>query len=366
MVLTVHLELFHAPVFLGTMTREELLSRRWGTLLCSAPQKPEQAVIRLGAVQAQDFGMALLAVGIRSAGSTSASVEAALSEGRILRTHVLRPTWHLAHRDDLRWLLALTAPEVTKTAGTQYRRWGLTPDVLGQSRRVLERALRDGPATREELNEALRSSGFPTGENRSTHHLMDAELNAVICSGPRRGKAVTYDLFDRRVPASAPVPRDEALPRLALRYIRGHGPATDRDFAWWSGLRLTDARRGLQASRPALTTGQYGEFGVWFDPEGPLADVRGFRWLPAYDEALVAFADRSAVLDAADKDTVLTGNGIFNPVIVHDGRVVGTWKRQEKAKSVTVEAAWFAAAPPDGEASKQEFTGWLRDFLGKG
>lgn len=346
------------------MTRDELLARRWGAVLPSAGQTAEQAVARLGAVQAQDFNMGLMAVGLRSKAS-AAMVEAALSAGTLVRLHIMRPTWHLVAAEDLRWLMELTAARVAGAAVTGYKQTGLTPDIRAQARKVIERALRDGPRTRDEIMESLADAEFAVDGLRSVHYMMDAELALLVCNGPRRGKAITYDLVDRRIPASTPVGRDEALARLALRYIRGHGPATDRDLSWWSGLTLADVRAGLQANRPALAAASYEGTEVWFDPEGPLAGVHGFRWLPAYDEALVAFADRSAVLNAAYKDTVMTGNGIFNPVIVHNGHVVGTWKRQEKSKSVTVEAAWFAKEPRGGERSRKEFESWLAGFLGK-
>ncbi len=345
------------------MTRDELLARRWGAVL-SPETTPERVVARLGAVQAQDFNMGLMAVGIRS-GATAAAVEGSLDKGTLARLHIMRPTWHLVAAEDLRWLMDLTADRVASAAVTGYKQTGLTPEIRAEARRVIERALRDGPRTRDEVMEALAEAGFDVAGLRSVHYMMDAELSLLVCNGPRRGKTITYDLVDRRIPTSGPVPRYEALARLALRYICGHGPATERDLSWWSGLTLTEVRAGLQANRPALTTANYEDSELWFDPEGPVADLKGFGWLPAYDEGLVAFADRSATLDPAFKNTVMTGNGIFNPVVIHHGRVVGTWKRQEKAKSVTVEVAWFAKEPKGGEKARKEFEGWLAGFLGK-
>ena len=342
------------------MTREELLARRWSALLLNqAAASPEAVVTALTAVQAQDFGQSLLALAIRTGADTARSVEAVLDSGAVIRTHVLRPTWHLVPRDDLRWLMALTGPAVARLAGTQYRRWGLTGEVLAQSRRVLERALRDGPATRKELNEALSGAGLPVDENRSSHHLVDAELNLLICSAPRQGKAVAYDLVDRRVPAAPAVPRDEALARLALRFVKGHGPATDKDFSWWSGLGLLDARRGLQACRPALNTEPYEDGEVWLDPSQPAGSTAGFRWLPAYDEYVIAFADRSPVMDPPLFDRAFTKNGIFLPLLLHDGRAVGTWSRL-KGKPLTVD--WFTSVPPGAAEAIADWSAFLGKF----
>lgn len=342
------------------MTRDELLARRWSAQSLASPlDSAESVVSKLGAVQAQDFGQALLAVASRVCNATARSVESALDSGAVIRTHVLRPTWHLIHRDDFRWMMALTSPAVAKLAGTQYRRWGLTEEVRLQARRVLEKALANGPATRKELNQALSDAGFPVDENRSSHHLMDAELNLSICSAPRQGKNIAYDLVDRHVPPAPEVPRDEALSRLALRYIRGHGPATDRDFSWWSGLGLTDARQGLQACLPALTTASYGEFHVWFDPTQGSDDVSGFRWLAAYDEYIIAFADRSPAMDPPNFERAFTKNGIFLPIVLYNGRAVATWS-QLKGKPLAVD--WFGEPPEGSDEAVERWAKQLEEF----
>jgi hypothetical protein len=342
------------------MTREELLSLRSGAQALHRPLTSAEAVVsRLGAVQAQEFTQSLLAVGIRVAGSTAAGVEASLDSGAVIRTHVLRPTWHLVHRDDFRWMMALTSPAVAKLAGTQYRRWGLTEDVLSASRRAIEKALANGPTTRKELNLALSEAGFPVDENRSSHHLMDAELNLVICSGPRQGKAIAYDLVERRVPPAPVVDRDEAVARLALRYIQGHGPATDKDFSWWSGLGLLDARQGLQACRPTLTTEPYGDSEVWFDPSQEPGTMKGFRWLPAYDEYIIAFADRSPAMDPPNFERAFTKNGIFLPILLNDGRAVATWSKLNN-KPLAVE--WFGEPPRGSDEAFEEWKTRLEEF----
>ena len=215
---------------------------------------PVETVSRLGAIQAQEFHQSLMAVATRTPNTSLQTIETHLNEGSLVRTHVLRPTWHLVAAADLRWMMELTAGRVAQAAGHGYRRFGMTPEVRAQTRRVIEKELASGIKTRDELMAAVAAAGFPVDSLRSIHYLMDAELALLICNGSRRGKAITYDLVDRRISPSPPVGQDEALARLALRYITGHGPATERDFAWWSGLGLLDARKGLNANRPRLVT----------------------------------------------------------------------------------------------------------------
>lgn len=212
--------------------------------------------------------------------------------------------------------------------------------------------------------ESVREAEFPVDGLRATHYLLDAELSLVVCSGPRRGKAITYDLVDRRVPAAPPLPRDEALARLAFRYIAGHGPATEQDFAWWSGLGLTDARRGLNAAGPGLRQVSWEDRILWTsgDDQPP---PRGFRWLAGFDEYLIAFADRGAALDPDFAARAFTANGIFFPVVLFNGRVAGVWKRQETARTVTVQVDWFGSPPPGHEDSRREWEQSLSAFQGR-
>jgi hypothetical protein len=188
---------------------------------------------------------------------------------------------------------------------------------------------------------------------------MDAELNLVICSAPRQGKNIAYDLVARRVPPAPAIPRDEAIARLALRYVRGHGPATDKDFSWWSGLGLVDARQGLQACRPTLTTEPYGETEVWFDPAQGSGDVSGFRWLAAYDEYIIAFADRSPSMDPPHFERAFTKNGIFLPILLHNGRAIATWSKLI-GKPLAVD--WFGDRPQGADEPVKEWAQRLDEF----
>src|SRR5262245_302167 len=194
---------------------------------------PEEVVGWLGAVQAQDYAGAKWAVAQRTAGCSDADVEQACRDGRILRTHVLRPTWHLVLPEDIRWMLALSAPRIRAAMAFYDRRLGLTDAVCARSAAALAAALRGGNhLTRGELARVLAAAGIPAAGQRLGHLMVRAEIDGVICSGATRGKQSTYALLDERAPAAKPRGRDDALAELAGRYFASHGPALPQDFAW--------------------------------------------------------------------------------------------------------------------------------------
>ena len=210
-------------------------------------KRPDEVVKWLGAVQAQDYHGAKWALAQRMQGATDARIEKAFTDGAILRTHVMRPTWHFVAPADIRWMLKLTAPRVNAASRYNYRKLELDDAFFHKSNKALARALRGGKQlTRDELRKAVGHVGVATNDLlRFSHILLRAELDGVICSGPRKGKQFTYALLDERTPKSRILARDEALAELTLRYFTSHGPATLQDFVWWSGQATSDARKGL-------------------------------------------------------------------------------------------------------------------------
>src|SRR4051812_26137343 len=205
---------------------------------------PVDVVRGLGAVQAQDYSGAKWAVGQRTQSATEADVEGALARGAILRTHVLRPTWHFVLPEDIRWMLELTGPRVS--AGMRSPNLGLTSEIFRRSHAVIEKALAVGThLTRQELAALLSRARIDTSEQRLVRLMMQAEVDGVICSGARRGKQFTYALLDARAPSVPRIDRDEALSRLATIYFTTRGPASAHDFSWWSGLTVGDAKREI-------------------------------------------------------------------------------------------------------------------------
>lgn len=306
--------------------------------------RPKEVAAWLGAMQAQEYTHAKWAVGLRIPGSTDADIEAALDRGDIIRTHVLRPTWHFVAAEDARWMLALSAPQIKTTMAVYDRQLGLDEDVFKRSNAVIRKALEGGnQRTRAELMAELAKSGIVTGNIQAAHIMFQAELDAVVCNGSRRGKQQTYALLDERVPPGKMFDRPDAIAELARRYFTGHAPATLADFQWWSGLRAADARAGLEAVTPLLVSEIVENQTFWmpndFKPKkaGPL----NLHLLPAFDEFLVGYKDRSASLDPSRKVQTITGNGIFKPIVAVNGWVKGIWKRTTKKDSVLVEKELF-------------------------
>ena len=210
---------------------------------------------------------------------------------------------------------------------------------------MIERALRHEPAmTRDELVAELAMNGFRIDDNRASHILVVAELRGVVCSGPIRDDKTTYALLEDRVPQGAPVPREEALARLATRYFTSHGPATLHDFVWWSGLSVGDARRGLEGAKPDLVSEEIDAQIYWFaeSPHTAQADKHTVHLLPAYDELLISYRDRSASLPLNHFKKAVSDNGVFRPTLVAGGQVIGLWKRAAKGHRTFVETNLFA------------------------
>ena len=282
-----------------------------------------EAVRSLLAVQSQDYPGAKWALAQRLEGATDAGLDARFDAGELVRTHVLRPTWHFVDPADIRWLLALTAPRVHQANAYQYRILELDLETRAQSRAIIERMLTGGRSmTREELRRALADAGVPGTNLRLGYMLIDAELEGLICSGPRQGKRQTYALLEERVPPSRPRERDEALAELARRYVEGHGPAQVADLAWWSGLTKADARKGLGLATPPLVRETNGERIFWVAQEASAAseiDRPVVHLLPNYDELLVSFRDRVDAMDPRLPSAARVAQVILAHIIVRDG-----------------------------------------------
>jgi hypothetical protein len=299
-------------------------------------ESPAEVVSWLGAVQAQDYYGAKWAVGQRLRDATDDHVEQAFAAGEILRTHVLRPTWHFVVPADIRWLLQLTGARVIAASSYYHRKLELDAAVFKRSTKSLIKALRGGKQlTRQELRSALDRDGVVTNDLRLIHLLARAEVDGVICSGGRRGKQFTYALLDERVPASKAFSPPEPLAELAKRYFLSRGPATFQDFVWWSGLTVADARKGLEMVQRKLVKETIDGKEYWFPDSNSVKGASpGAHLLPAFDEFLIAYKDRSAVIPTNSRGR---DNFIFNSTVVVDGRFVGTWKRTLKENSVSIQ-----------------------------
>jgi hypothetical protein len=321
--------------------------------------RPEEVVAWLGAVQAQDYPGAQWALCLRMRNATGEAIERAVADGRILRTHVLRPTWHFVAPADLRWMQALTAPRVRAASARMERQHELNEALLARSTTVIADALRGGRhLTRAELGAALAAAGIPAQGVRLGLIVMRAELDAVVCSGPRRGKQFTYALVEERVPEARSLDRDEALAELTRRYFRGHGPATAQDYAWWSGLTVAEAKAGIEWLGSELAREEVEGRTSWCSASLPRTSAPSERafLLPTYDEFLVGYAG----FDLARRGGRPKGeSGGFDSTLLIDGRVVGSWKRSVSSGMVSVEVMPFvsltAAQREAVEAAAQQY-----------
>lgn len=284
---------------------------------------PASVVAWFGAVQAQEYGPAKWGLGLRLArGTTDAAIERAVHRGQILRTHVLRPTWHFVTPADIRWMLELTGPQVQRRMAPYDRQFGLEPRMMTRAAAILERALGDaGCLTRAELGAHLERRRLPGSGPRLAHLVMYAEAEGLICSGPRRGKQSTYALLADRAPRARRLGADEALGTLARRFFQSHGPATTRDFVWWSGLKTPDAKRGIDIARAQAR--DIDGLKYWSVGRAPAGAAKRDRvhLLPIYDEYVVAYRDRVAVPRA----TMAAFASFWHPIVI-DGQVAGTWR----------------------------------------
>lgn len=309
------------------MHHEIALLRLHNLSLWTQPEsQPADLLKSLGAVQAQEFAYAKWSIGQRTGGATHQHVQQAYAEGAILRTHVLRPTWHFVHPAGIRWLLDLTAPRIRILNGFTQREHGIDEAMLRRSNAVLARALDGGRhLTRTELAAKLNAARLPSTGVPLAYLVMHAELSKLICSGTMRGKQHTYALMDEWVRPAPSLTRDEALAELARRYFATRGPATVRDFATWSSLTLADARRGLQAVQQELERIDTGGREYWLSPAVVRPSVKTPRidLVQCYDEYIMSYSESRDVLGFGALD-----RPEFVHFVILDGHRIGRWRHQ--------------------------------------
>jgi hypothetical protein len=324
----------------------------------SEPALPAQVVSWLGAMQAQDRDAVKWAVGLRCRDAAEATVERALADGTVVRTWLMRGTLQVVTASDVRWMLALLAPRQIANSARRYRQLDLDEDTFARSGETLITALRGGGRlTRAQIARHLEDGGISAAGQRSYHILRRAALEGLICLGPMKDKKETYVLLEEWVPVggspasasgrgalasgteSGAAARERALAELARRYFFSRGPATLRDYVWWSGLKVAEARAGLEKVADQLDQETVDGQMVYYvarneaTSQGPSPAA---HLLPAYDEYLLGYRARDIVLDASYDRRAVSSNGVFRPVIVLDGQIVGTWARTVNKRSVTI------------------------------
>ncbi|UAY56393.1 winged helix DNA-binding domain-containing protein [Arachidicoccus terrestris] len=341
-----------------SIDRNLLAARLDGQLLADHNmQTPLSIVQKMGAIQAQHFDMAKWAIGARLCGCSGTDhapantnqklipptindIYKAMEKGEIVRTHVLRPTWHIVAGQDLLWTLQLTAPAIKGALFSRDKKLGIVEKEYVKSDEAIQRILEDQPAlNRRDLITALSEYGFAMDEYRSNHYIMHAELNGIICSGPVKDDKHTYALaenvlgkhYAKAILLKDKLQGDAAVIELAKRYFTTRGPATLQDFAWWSGLGMTVIKKAVTALGKSIERLQQGDSVFYQVPAIKTGAVKeendsGLQLLPAFDEYLISYKDRSRMLPTKYNSQIITVNGLFRPAIIKQGRVIGGWQ----------------------------------------
>lgn len=329
---------------------------------------PPDVVAGLLAVQAENHPQASWGVATRTPGTTEAAFARRFDDGEILRTHLLRPTWHYVRPDDIRWLVELTAPRIRRTLVQLQRQLDLDDAMLERSREVIVEALAGGThLARAVMGERLREAGLPAEGQGLGVMMVDAELSALVCSGAMHGTDHTYALLDERAPTARRLDRDEALAELALRYFTGHGPATERDLAYWATLTLTDVRAGLAAVGDQLDRLDHDGSTYWFGEGRPDAgvswDPRG-QLLQVLDEYHNGYQDSRYLLDI--DGIVPRGRGANVGMTLVDGQMVGGMRRTVTEQQVRFDVNLFRDLDEDEHGALEQAAERYGQFLDRG
>ncbi len=327
--------MIHSEISNHRMVAQKLFEKNY----CS----PQEIVHHFGAMQAQDYAMAKWAIGSRC-DATEKEIEEAINSGKIIRTHILRPTWHFVSADDIYWMLELSAPQVKRLFATMAKQHGFDEKKFDQVNSKIEKLLAgNNHLTREEIMKELNIQKS-AGDLSPVIVMMNAELDGLVCNGRMKGKQITYALLEERVekPKNR-LTKEEALAKLALRYFESHGPATVSDFSWWSGFPVTICKKTVNAIELQLSNITIDNQQYWFKKDDFSQDnfCESVHFLPAFDEILISYKTREVSFSGNHQSKTFTNNGIFKPIILENGKVIGIWKRTFKKDHVKIETEFF-------------------------
>jgi len=319
----------------------------------TSPSTPHQIVHHLGAMQAQDYAMAKWAIGSRCDASEK-EIEEAVNSAQIIRTHILRPTWHFVSADDIYWMLDVSGPQVQKMTISAAKKYGFDIKKLDQTLNTIEKLLAGNHhLTRDEIMQELGIKKTSKEDFLAAAIMMHAELDGLVCNGKMKGRQITYALLEERVKKpKTKLTKEEGLAKLAKRYFESHGPATLLDFSWWSGFSPTTCKNTVNTIELQLNSIEIeNQTYYYINQESNKNNFReSVHFLPAFDEILIAYKTREASILSVHQPKTFTNNGIFKPIIMENGKVIGTWKRTFKKDHVAIETQFF----DEPETSKKE------------
>lgn len=315
-------------------------------LLNNQVKSPEDVVGHMCAMQAQDYLGSLWAVAVRTQSSSEKDIEQAIADGKIVRSWPMRGTLHYVLPEDLKWMLKLMTPRILSGQTKRFlREFEIDEAVLSKCRNILINKLEGGKRlARNEVYRVLEEGGIAATGQRGLHIIWYMAQEGLLCFGPREGKQPSFVLLDEWIPKSRELTTEEALSEIFYRYVAGRGPVTLADFMWWTGLTATSVKTALELVKPKLTSFKLGDKEYWIkaDSEPVKTPANLYYLLPSFDEYLIAYADRSLMLGAYTlKDVVPFSNGMFFPIIVENGLILGTWKRTIQKKGVKIECSPF-------------------------
>ena len=350
------------------MTFEEIpLHRLVNQKIASSTfNEPEEVVSYMAAMQAQEYAMAKWAIALRLPHATETAIEKAINEGKILRTHVLRPTWHFVSPTDIKWILKLSAPRVHAQNAFMYRQTGTDSKLFNKTTAIIIKALEGGKQlTRNAINELFKQQNIIADGVQLGIFMMYAELEGIICSGARQGKQFTYALIDDVAPQAIMLDEEEALATLTQRYFASRGPATLNDYATWSGLTVTTAKKGYEMVKAQFETASIDGKEYIFSPQEivPNRALQTSFLMPDYDEYGIAYKDRAAVLNRA-KEQPNSQSFIFNRMIVLNGQIVGSWHRTIKGQDLILQTTPFKPLSKKEQQEVKQMAHRFGKFLG--
>lgn len=313
-------------------------------LLTTSFKTPKEIVSWMGAIQAQEYLLSKWAIGIRLPGISEKQIDKAIDRGDILRTHILRPTWHYVAPEDIHWMLALSAINIKAASKSRHKQLEFTEAIFKKSNKIIEKALSNGEhLTRPELVALLNKAKINANAERGGHLLSRAEQDGIITSGANKGSQITYALLASRVSTGKSFSREEASAKLAQRYFASHGPATVQDFIWWSGLSITEGKKALDSVKEQFESITIKKQTFWFAPVASNTSPKnsGCYLMAPYDEYVIAYTDRSILLSPEADVIEFQQYGLFRATIIVNGKCVGLWKRTIKKDLTVVETKFF-------------------------
>jgi hypothetical protein len=302
----------------------------------------------MGAMQSQALEMAKWAIGSRLPDSSANEITGTLNRGEVIRTHILRPTWHFVAAEDLRWMYALSYPRLKPVYRSYAKMLGADESLLYSTIPLVEELLSGGRhLSKQEIGEELAERGVLLDDNHLKLLLSFTELEGIIVNGELEGSRQTFTLLEEWAPRMAEISREEALERLARRFFTSHGPATLQDFAWWSNLPITDCRKAMEMIQPNFIRESIAGRECWMrnDIRTPLPGQESALLLAPFDEFVVSYKDRTEMIDAEHYSKVMTKNGIFSPTIMLNGKIIGSWKKSMKKNVPQITLSFFEKMP---------------------